>query len=105
MKIGAAWLKDRKDASGNVVMVNGRPQKNISIVIEIPFLGKINLMCLKNDEKKNDSSPDFDVIWFGEDNRQQGGGGGQQGRGGQQGSGGNRGRGRGDQGGYDDEGY
>lgn len=51
MKIGSGWKKEK----------DGEPW--VSIVIEIPFLGKINVAMFKVKDKKSDASPDYDIVW------------------------------------------
>lgn len=53
MRIGAGWVKKPTNGGDDF----------ISIIIEIPFLGKVNLAVFKVKEKKNDASPDFDIVW------------------------------------------
>ena len=70
MEIGAGWLKPKKDKEGAEVLVQGRKVLNISFQIEIPFLGKLNGMLIRESDKKNDKAPDYRILWFGEDKRE-----------------------------------
>lgn len=53
MRIGAGWVKHPTNGGDDF----------ISIILDIPFLGSINMAVFKVKEKKNDNSPDFDVVW------------------------------------------
>lgn len=52
MKIGAAWKKT--SANGN---------EFISILIELPIIGKINFVLFANEKKEAENQPDYNVVW------------------------------------------
>lgn len=60
MKIGAAWK--RKSNNG---------KEFISVVIELPILGKFNFVLFDNDNKQSDNHPDYDVVWTSERKKEQ----------------------------------
>lgn len=53
MIIGAGWKK--RDRNNN---------QYLSVVINIPLLGDLNLMIYPAKEKKGITSPDYNVIWI-----------------------------------------
>jgi len=53
MVIGSGWKK--KDKNG---------KQYLSIVIDIPFLGREYFLLYLNENKSNDSSPDYQVVWI-----------------------------------------
>jgi hypothetical protein len=65
-ELGAGWFKQRKDKDGNPVKdKNGKDIWNISIQIDLPFLGKAYFMLVPNDdEKKSDKAPAWKVLWW-----------------------------------------
>jgi uncharacterized protein (DUF736 family) len=51
MRIGAAWKRESKAG-----------KRYISGVIEYPGM-KLEIALFPKDEKRNESSPDFDIVW------------------------------------------
>lgn len=53
MNIGAGWKKkDRSD------------KPFLSCTLEIPFLGTQSILIFPVEEKKNDNSPDYRLVWM-----------------------------------------
>lgn len=52
MNIGAGWKKKTKEG-----------KDFLSLVIDVPFLGSISLLLFKNEHKKAENHPDYNVIW------------------------------------------
>lgn len=60
MKIGSAWKMKSK---------NGK--EFISVVIELPIIGKVKFVLFDNDNKQSDNHPDYDVVWTPERKKEQ----------------------------------
>lgn len=64
MRIGAAWKRESKAG-----------KKYISGVIEYPGM-KLEIALFPKEEKRNDNSPDFDIVWSERKRGSEGAGGG-----------------------------
>ena len=51
MKIGAIWIRESKDG-----------KKYMSGIIEYPGV-ELPIVIFKNEEKKSENSPDYQIIW------------------------------------------
>jgi len=65
-EIGAAWWRQRLDKDKNPVMgKDGKPVWNLSISLELPFLGQISFTLIPNeDASKNERAPAFKAVWW-----------------------------------------
>ncbi len=58
MIIGSGWR--RKDKNG---------KQYLSIQVQIPLLGNLSLLLYVNEQKKNEKSPDYNVVWIPDTNK------------------------------------
>lgn len=54
MRIGSGWKRTAQNEKGT---------EYVSISIDIPLLGTLQLAMFREEEKKSENSPDYSIVW------------------------------------------